>query len=95
MRLACGGEARPGIVVSVASAGNLFAMTLRGLAVHDADPVRVERLRARCLAALTAQRPDGHRRRMAGWAWLEPALALGPGALYVAAATANAVALLR
>ena len=68
------------------------------LRVHDADPERVERIRARCLSALAAQRrraaagvPDAAGER----GWLEPAVALGLGAIYLADAVARALAVFR
>jgi hypothetical protein len=71
---------------------------LSALRVHDAAPPRIERVRARCLAALAAQRGTREARRetLAGWrGWLEPALALGLGALYLAEAVARALAVYR
>jgi hypothetical protein len=68
------------------------------LRVHDADPARVERIRARCLAVLAERRRKEAARRQppSVWqGWLEPALALGLSALYLAAAVGNAFALLR
>ena len=70
---------------------------LTGLQTFDADPQRVERIRARCLAALAAQRRGerGVPERLAGWRrWLEPAVAFGLSALYLAAAVASSLALL-
>lgn len=79
---------------------------LAALRVHDADPERVERIRARCLWILAAQRRKGEtpRARHAAWipgrpkrpaGWLEPALALGLGALYLAEAVTRALAVCR
>jgi len=71
---------------------------LSALRVHDASPERVARIRARCVAALAARRkaeeaPEG---REAPWrAWLEPALALGLGTLYLAEAVTRALAAYR
>ena len=71
---------------------------LAALRVHDASPERVERIRARSLAALAAGRrpaeaPCG---RPTGWrGWLEPAFALGLGALYLAEAVTRALAVYR
>jgi len=71
---------------------------LAALRVHDADPATVERIRARCVAVLAARleveraRPE----RTAPWrAWLEPAVALGLGTLYLAEAVTRALAFYR
>jgi hypothetical protein len=71
---------------------------LSTLRVHDAAPERVERTRARCLAVLAARRgkrvPRGG--GVTGWrSWLEPAVALGLGALYLADAVVRALAVYR
>ena len=74
------------------------AGALRTLRVHDASPERAERTRAQCLAVLQARRKaeKARRRRPASWrTWLEPALALGLGALYLAEAVARALAAYR
>lgn len=71
---------------------------LARLQAYDADPQRVERIRARCLAALEAQRrrPHGCSSFLAAWRqWLEPAAAFGLSALYLAAAVSSSLALLR
>jgi hypothetical protein len=71
---------------------------LRALRVHDARPERVERIRARCAAALEARRPRPEARpaRTLGWRdWLEPAFALGLSALYLAEAVTRALAVYR
>ena len=71
---------------------------LSALRVHDASPERVERIRARCVAVLAARRTADEERagRAAPWrAWLEPALALGLGALYLAEAVTRALAVYR
>ncbi len=71
---------------------------LAALRVHDASPERVERIRARCLAVLAARRgrEKARRGRLAGWrSWLEPAFALGLGALYLAEAVTRALAVYR
>ena len=71
---------------------------LSALRVHDASPERAERTRARCVSALEARRSrtDARGVRAAGWrAWLEPALALGLGALYLAEAVTRALAVYR
>jgi len=65
------------------------------LRVYDADPDRVERIRARCLARLEARRSGGRAgaRHASGWRRrLEPALAVGLGALYLADAIIRALA---
>jgi len=71
---------------------------IASLQTCDADPLTVERIRARCLAALEAQRQKerAERSRLADWRrWLEPAVAFGLSALYLAAAVASSLALLR
>ena len=71
---------------------------LSALRVHDASPERVERTRARCVAVLAARRKAEQARggRAAPWrAWLEPALALGLGALYLAEAVTRSLAVYR
>lgn len=71
---------------------------LAHLQTFDADPHRVERIRARCLAALEAQRRRNRGRTsfVADWRrWLEPAAALGLSALYLAAAISSSIALFR
>jgi hypothetical protein len=68
---------------------------LCALRAHDASPKRVERIRARCLATLASRREEeeSRARRLAGWRdWLEPALALGLSALYLADAVTRALA---
>lgn len=68
------------------------------LRVHDADPDRVERIRARCVCVLQARQREAEARRQPGPAWrnwVEPALATGLGALYLADAFARALALFR
>jgi len=73
------------------------AKDLSALRVHDASPERVERTRARCVAVLAARRREEARGgRAAPWrAWLEPVLALGLGALYLAEAVTRALAVYR
>jgi len=71
---------------------------LAALRVHDADPARVERIRARCVAVLASRLEVEQARseRSAPWrAWLEPAVALGLGALYLAEAVTRALAFYR
>jgi hypothetical protein len=71
---------------------------LSALRAHDASPERVERIRARCVAVLAARRNAEAARaeRTPTWrAWLEPALALGLGALYLAEAVTRALAVYR
>ena len=71
---------------------------LSALRVHDASPERVARIRARCVAALAARRKAEEARAVhpAAWrAWLEPALVLGLGALYLAEAVTRALATYR
>jgi hypothetical protein len=68
---------------------------LRALRAHDAPGDRVERIRATCLSALAARRPRPAPAR-SGWrGWLEPAVALGLGALYLAEAVSRALAAYR
>jgi hypothetical protein len=71
---------------------------LSALRAHDAPPERVERIRARCVSVLEARRCRAAERgsRVSGWrGWLEPALALGLGALYLAEAVTRALAVYR
>jgi hypothetical protein len=71
---------------------------LAALRVHDASPERVERIRARCLGVLAARRERERlsRESLVGWRnWLEPAFALGLGALYLAEAVTRALAVYR
>jgi hypothetical protein len=78
--------------------GDAVEEGLSALRVHDAAPEGVERIRARCLAALAERRQAGEARAggAASWrAWLEPALALGLGALYLAEAVTRALAVYR
>ena len=70
---------------------------IAGLQTWDADPLSVERIRVRCLAALGAQRRKerAERSRLADWrCWLEPTVAFGLSAIYLAAAVASTLALL-
>jgi hypothetical protein len=78
--------------------GEEDATGLEALRAHDADPERVERIRGRCLAALAAGRRPGRTPRapVPGWrGWVEPALAVGLGALYLAGVVARALAAYR
>jgi hypothetical protein len=78
--------------------GDVVEEGLSALRAHDAPPERVERIRARCVAALAARRRTEEARgwSLAGWrGWLEPALALGLGALYLAEAISRALAVYR
>ena len=71
---------------------------LAALRVHNASPERVEEIRARCVAVLVERRgkEKARRGRRAAWrSWLEPALALGLGALYLAEAVTRALAVYR
>jgi len=71
---------------------------LSALRVHDASLDTVERIRARCVAVLAARRKteEASAGRAVRWrAWLEPALALGLGALYLAEAVTRALAVYR
>lgn len=78
--------------------GHAVEEDLAALRVHDASPERAERIRARCVAVLAARREADEKRteRPVPWrAWLEPALALGLGALYLAEAITRALAVYR
>ncbi len=78
--------------------GDAVEEGLAALRVHDAAPERVERIRARCVEVLASHREkeESRRRRLAGWrSWLEPAFALGLGALYLAEAVTRALAVYR
>ena len=73
-------------------------MSGMNLRVYDADPERVERIRGRCVSVLEARRPKPATR--GSWAspwrsWLEPAVAVGVGVLYLAEAVARALAVCR
>jgi hypothetical protein len=71
---------------------------LSALRVHDASPERIERVRTRCVAVLVSRRGKSEARRetLGGLrSWLEPALALGLGALYLAEAVTRALAVYR
>lgn len=73
-------------------------MSELNLRVHDVDANRVERIRLRCVCVLQEQRREAEARRHRGPAWrsmLEPALATGVGALYVADVFARALAFFR
>ena len=77
---------------------NAIDEDLTALRVHDTDPARVERIRARCVAVLAARLEVERARpqRTAPWrVWLEPALALGLGALYLAETVTRALAFYR
>jgi hypothetical protein len=69
------------------------AEALSALRVHDASPDRVERLRARYRSELER---ESRAARLAGWRErLEPAFALGLGALYLAEVVTRALAVYR
>ena len=73
-----------------------FDEDLDSLSVYDAGQERVERIRARCLMALSAhagQRSAEPRRRAAWREWLVPAFALSLSALYLAAAVGTTLRL--
>ncbi len=70
---------------------------LASLQIQDTTAKRAERIRARCLAALEAQRQHDlkHRPILNAWRrWLEPALALALSALYLAAAIKSSLSFL-
>ena len=78
--------------------GDVVDEGLLALRVHDAPQERVERIRARGVAALAAAQPRlaPPRSHSPGWRdWLEPAFALGLGALYLAEAVTRALAVYR
>lgn len=70
---------------------------LRALRAHDAPRDRAERIRTACLSALSARRPrPAPSPGRSGWrGWLEPAVAFGLGALYLAEAVSRALAAYR
>ncbi len=71
---------------------------LAGLRTYDADPQKVEQIRARCLRALEVQRrrERAGRLRLAQWRnQLELAAACGLSCLYLAAAVATSLSFLR
>ncbi len=71
---------------------------LAGLPTIDADPERIERIRARCLHALNAQHPHKPALRTALATWrrrLELAAAFSLSAVYLAAAITSSLTLLR
>jgi hypothetical protein len=75
-----------------------FEAARTSLQTYDADPQRVERIRARCLAVLEARkfRDRGRSSFPAAWRhWLEPAAVLALSALYLAAAVSSSLALFR
>jgi hypothetical protein len=67
------------------------------LRVYDADPERVERIRARCVSVLERRLEAEARgsRAPASRSWLEPAVAVGLGVLYLAEAVTRALAAFR
>jgi hypothetical protein len=75
--------------------GGAIDVAVSALRVHDASPERVERIRARCLAALAARRGREEARFVRWRGWLEPAFALGLGVLYLAEAVTRALAVYR
>ena len=77
---------------------NNFEPSLLGLQTYDTDRNTVERIRARCLEALEIQRRTNRAEGplLTAWRkWLEPAIALGIGAFYLAMAFSSSLALLR
>jgi len=78
--------------------GDALDEGLSALPAHDASPERVERIRARCLEVLVTRRGNERfgRESLGGWRRrLEPAFALGLGALYLAEAVIRALAVYR
>lgn len=68
------------------------------LRVHDAAPDRVEEIRRRCLSVLEGRRREAEvtrRPTRTSGSWVEPAIAFGLSALYLADAFARALALFR
>ncbi len=66
------------------------------LRTYDIDALKAERIRARCLVELEAQRGHSNRARFAAWQrWLEPAAAFALSALYIAAAIGSSLHLFR
>jgi len=68
------------------------------LRVYDADPERVERIRARCVCVIERRRhaAEGRGSRApASQGWLEPAIAVGLCLLYLAEAVTRALAAYR
>ncbi len=73
----------------------LFA-GLAALRAHDVSPDRVERTRQRCLATLARRHAESRSSRVFGrHGWLEPALALGLSAVYLAIEIGQTLALRR
>jgi hypothetical protein len=78
---------------------------LRGLMVHDVGAARADRIREKCRTVLAAraaaqQRPVGRLilaagRRWAAVSWAEPLATLAVSALYLVAAVAASLTLLR
>ena len=78
--------------------GEEIEEALRVLRVHDASRERAERIRDRCVAVLEARRKAEAPAKAPGpaWrAWLEPAFAIGLGALYLTEAVSRALAVYR
>jgi hypothetical protein len=75
-----------------------IAAGLAGLQVYEADALRIERIRARCMAALAKQQRREclfFKRFSRAWQWLEPAVAGSLSALYLVTAFISSLALLR
>jgi hypothetical protein len=69
---------------------------LSGLRTYDADPLRIERIRVRCIAGLSAHADRRQAPHSPGWQrWLVPAIAIGISAFYLVVALESALALLR
>jgi hypothetical protein len=67
---------------------------LSNLPQLDAVPSRIERIRSRCRASLEKSRPQKVRYAQVR-RWLEPAIAFGVCALYLAVALGNSLTLFR
>ncbi len=74
--------------------GDEVEEALRALRAHDAGRERAERIRSACVAVLGARQKaeSPAKAPRTGWrAWLEPAFAMGLGALYLAEAVSRAL----
>jgi len=76
--------------------GGALGEAFSTLRVHDAPVETVERIRVRCRAELVGrQRADASAPPPTWRTWLEPVLALGLGALYLAEAVGRALEVYR
>ncbi len=75
---------------------NEFGSVFESLGTYDVGALKAERIRARCLVALEAERAHGGRARFAArHGWLEPAAACALSALYIAVAIGSSLHLFR